>query len=64
MACLGPAEFPHPQAIEKVSQDPYRLARDISGIGFKTADQIAESLGIGKHSELRVRQGWSTFSRS
>ena len=34
------------EAIEKVRQDPYRLARDIQGIGFKTADVIAESVGI------------------
>ncbi len=45
------------QAIEKVREDPYRLARDIPGIGFKTADAIAESLGIGKQSELRARAG-------
>src|SRR4051794_503043 len=34
------------EAIEKVRQDPYRLARDIRGIGFKTADAIAASLRI------------------
>ena len=45
------------QAIEKVREDPYRLARDIWGIGFKTADQIAEKLGIGKQSDLRARAG-------
>jgi exodeoxyribonuclease V alpha subunit len=45
------------EAIETVSHDPYRLARDISGIGFKTADQIAASLGIGKQSELRAQAG-------
>ncbi len=45
------------EAIEKVRQDPYRLARDIDGIGFKTADVIAESLGIGKQSDLRARAG-------
>ena len=44
-------------AIAKVSEDPYRLARDIWGIGFKTADQIAEKLGIGKQSDLRARAG-------
>ena len=44
-------------AIEKVKQDPYRLARDIWGIGFKTADQIAASLGIGRQSALRARAG-------
>lgn len=44
-------------AIEKVREDPYRLARDISGIGFKTADKIAESLGIDKQSLLRAQAG-------
>jgi exodeoxyribonuclease V alpha subunit len=45
------------EAIEKVSQDPHRLARDIVGIGFKTADKIAESLGVGRQSELRAQAG-------
>ncbi len=45
------------EAIEKVSEDPYRLARDIRGIGFKSADKIAESLGIDRQSELRARAG-------
>ena len=45
------------EAIEKVRQDPYRLVRDIRRIGFKTADAIAASLGIGKQSELRARVG-------
>jgi len=44
-------------AIEKVRENPYRLARDIQGIGFKTADVIAESVGIGKQSDLRARAG-------
>ena len=45
------------EAIEKVRQDPYSLARDIQGIGFKTADVIAESVGISKQSDLRARAG-------
>lgn len=44
-------------AIDRVREDPYRLARDIRGIGFKSADTIAESLGIGKQSDLRARAG-------
>ena len=44
-------------AIEKVQQDPYCLARDIRGIGFKTADQIAMKLGIDPQSELRAHAG-------
>jgi exodeoxyribonuclease V alpha subunit len=45
------------EAIEKVRGDPYRLARDIQGIGFKTADVIAESVGIAQQSDLRARAG-------
>ena len=45
------------EAIETVANNPYRLAQDIRGIGFKTADTIAESLGIGKESALRARAG-------
>lgn len=45
------------EAIEKVQADPYRLARDIRGIGFKTADRIAMRLGIDPHSDLRARAG-------
>ncbi len=45
------------EAIDKVRGDPYRLARDIPGIGFKTADVIAESVGIAKESDLRARAG-------
>jgi exodeoxyribonuclease V alpha subunit len=44
-------------SIKLVQEDPYRLARDIWGIGFKTADQIAASIGISKQSELRARAG-------
>ncbi|MBP7830123.1 MAG: ATP-dependent RecD-like DNA helicase [Kiritimatiellae bacterium] len=44
-------------AIERVRQDPYCLARDIHGIGFKTADQIASSLGVEPTSPLRARAG-------
>lgn len=44
-------------AVAKVRQDPYRLAFDISGIGFKTADGIAEKLGIPFDSIKRARAG-------
>jgi len=44
-------------AIELVTADPYRLARDIWGIGFKSADQIAERLGIARDSILRAKAG-------
>ncbi|MBP5786768.1 MAG: ATP-dependent RecD-like DNA helicase, partial [Kiritimatiellae bacterium] len=47
------------KAIETVRLDPYCLARDIRGIGFKSADQIAARLGIAKDSVLRARAGLS-----
>ena len=42
-------------AIPLVSENPYRLARDIRGIGFLTADQIAEKPGIEKTAMIRAR---------
>ncbi len=44
-------------AIEKVTENPYRLARDIHGIGFKTADELAQKLGISENSLIRARAG-------
>ena len=44
-----------PDAIAIVKADPYRLCRDIWGIGFATADKIALSVGIPKDSPLRAR---------
>src|SRR6187549_1410463 len=46
-------------AIQVMSENPYRLARDIRGIGFKTADAIAMRLGIEKTAVIRVRAGIS-----
>src|SRR6185312_13252109 len=46
-------------AIQVMSENPYRLARDIRGIGFKTADAIAVKLGIEKTATVRVRAGIS-----
>ena len=45
------------QAVEIVQKNPYRLAQDIRGIGFKTADQLAQRLGIDAHSIIRARAG-------
>ncbi len=45
------------QAIPVVKENPYRLADDIYGIGFKTADTIAQKLGIETESPHRVRAG-------
>src|SRR5437870_374548 len=45
------------QAIEKVRSNPYMLAKDIYGIGFATADQIAHEVGIPRDSLNRARAG-------
>ncbi len=44
-------------ALERVRENPYRLALDIQGIGFKTADQIAQRLGIPADSPMRAGAG-------
>jgi exodeoxyribonuclease V alpha subunit len=44
-------------AIPLIKENPYRLARDIRGIGFITADQIAQKLGIPRTSMMRARAG-------
>ena len=44
-------------AIPIVTEDPYRLADDIYGIGFVTADTIAQKLGIDKDAPQRVQAG-------
>jgi exodeoxyribonuclease V alpha subunit len=46
-----------PDAIPLVSENPYRLARDIVGIGFKSADLIAQRLGIAKTAMIRAKAG-------
>jgi len=46
-------------AVQLISENPYRLARDIRGIGFLTADKVAERLGIEKTALVRVRAGVS-----
>lgn len=45
------------KAVEKVRENPYRLALDIHGIGFKTADAIAGRLGIPHDSLIRAQAG-------
>jgi exodeoxyribonuclease V alpha subunit len=45
------------QAIENVRENPYTLAKDIHGIGFATADQIAQRVGIPKDSQNRAKAG-------
>lgn len=44
-----------PKAATVVSTDPYRLAIDVWGIGFRTADRIAASLGVAKDSVERMQ---------
>ncbi len=46
-------------AVRVISENPYQLARDIHGVGFKTADQIASRLGIEKTASVRLRAGIS-----
>jgi exodeoxyribonuclease V alpha subunit len=46
-------------AVQIMSDNPYRLARDIRGIGFRTADTIAEKLGIEKTAMVRICAGVS-----
>src|SRR5919199_4736807 len=46
-------------AIKVMTEDPYRLARDVRGIGFRTADAIAAKLGVEKTSPQRLRAGVS-----
>jgi exodeoxyribonuclease V alpha subunit len=44
-------------ALQVVQEDPYRLARDIWGVGFKTADKIARDLGLPPDAPSRVQAG-------
>jgi exodeoxyribonuclease V alpha subunit len=46
-------------AVQVMTENPYRLARDIRGIGFKSADAIAMKLGIEKTAMIRLRAGIS-----
>ena len=45
------------EAVPVVRENPYRLAEEVFGIGFITADKIAEKLGIEKESLIRARAG-------
>lgn len=44
-------------SIRVVSENPYRLAADVSGIGFLTADRIAQKMGFDKHAPARAEAG-------
>ncbi|HRR40414.1 MAG TPA: ATP-dependent RecD-like DNA helicase [Syntrophales bacterium] len=45
------------EAVKIVQENPYRLATDVFGIGFITADKIAEKMGFARDSELRAAAG-------
>src|SRR2546428_2055982 len=45
------------EAITRVQENPYRLALDIHGIGFKTADTLAQRLGIPRDAVIRAQAG-------
>lgn len=45
------------ESIDKVKENPYRLADDIWGIGFKTADSIAKSMGYAENDIRRCKSG-------
>ncbi len=45
------------QSIPIIQNDPYRLAKDIYGIGFKTADKIARNMGLALDAPARIQAG-------
>jgi exodeoxyribonuclease V alpha subunit len=45
------------QSLDVVQTDPYRLARDIFGVGFKTADRLAQALGLPADHPSRIEAG-------
>ncbi len=45
------------EAIELIKENPYRLSVDVWGIGFLTADRIAQKMGIPAHSDRRIQAG-------
>lgn len=45
------------QSIARLQENPYRMAEDIWGIGFKMADQVAQQLGFEKESVKRIKAG-------
>lgn len=46
-----------PKCVDVVQENPYRLAREVFGIGFKTADQIAFKMGVLKDAVIRIDSG-------
>ncbi len=48
-----------PDAVKVIEEDPYRLAREVRGIGFEGADEIAEKFGVALNAPERLRAGVS-----
>ena len=51
-----------PASLDVMKNNPFLLARDISGMGFRTADSIAFKLGFDPHSDVRAEAGIYTKS--
>jgi exodeoxyribonuclease V alpha subunit len=49
--------WPVAEACRRLYEDPYLLAEHVSGFGFKRADEIANTVGVPKHSRMRLRAG-------
>ena len=47
----------HDQTVAILLEDPYRIVRDIRGVGFKAADQLAEKLGVDRDNSKRIQAG-------
>ena len=45
------------QAVTRIQENPYGLAADIFGVGFLTADRIAQKMGIAKDAQVRLQAG-------
>ncbi len=59
MRCIECYKIYGAEAVQVITENPYRPARDIRGIGFLTADRVAEKLGIAKTATIRIRAGIS-----
>ena len=49
------------QAIKVLKENPFRLAMDIFGIGFTTADKIAQKLGFSKNSKTQTGSRYNLY---
>lgn len=50
-----------PHCLERLKENPYRLIDDVEGIGFRTADRIAQSGGFAPDSPFRLRAGAALY---